>query len=176
MRRLAMKLTLVLLVSLALILVLEAGFAFAQEKIKISFRQTHATVKSESVEIGDVKGHYAGFRYYEGPVEVIEGPKALEGAQDTGISLWDMVQGNGSAHGYAKAVKGPNSVVMKHETRVRTSTSPDGTPVTTYDGSFTFIKGTGEFEGIQGGGTMRGKFISKNISVTERQGEYWIQR
>ena len=62
MRRLAMKLTLVLLVSLALILVLEAGFAFAQEKIKISFRQTHATVKSESVEIGDVKGHYAGFR------------------------------------------------------------------------------------------------------------------
>jgi hypothetical protein len=109
-------------------------------------------------------------------MEVIEGPKTLEGAQITGISLWDMVQGNGSAHGYTKAAKGDNSLVMKWELQVRTSTSPDGTPVTTYEGPFTLTKGTGEFKGIQGGGTIRGKYISKNISVTEPQGEYWTQR
>ncbi len=176
MRRLSMKSALGILTVVALFFALEASLAFAQEKIKISFRHTHATVKSEAFEIGDVEGHYVGFRYYEGPMEVIEGPKALDGAQDTGISLWDYVQGNGTAHGYAKAVKGPNSVVMKHEAQTRTSTSPNGTRVTTYEGTFTFIKGTGEFEGIQGGGTMRGKLISRNISVTERQGEYWIQR
>jgi hypothetical protein len=43
-------------------------------------------------------------------MEVIEGPKTLEGAQITGISLWDMVQGNGSAHRYTKAAKGDNSL------------------------------------------------------------------
>jgi len=176
MRRLAMKSALAVLMMLVLFFALEAGLAFAQQKIKISFRQTHATVKSEAIEIGDVKGHYAGFRHFEGAMEVIEGPKALEGAQITGVSLWDLIQGNGSAHGYTKAVKGPNSIVMKWELQARTSTSPEGTPVHTYEGPFTFIKGTGEFEGIQGGGTYKGRYISKYISITEPVGEYWIER
>jgi len=175
-RRLVIKSALAVFVILALFFALEAGLAFAQEKIKVSFRQTHATVKSEYLEIGDVKGHYAGFRHYEGAMEVIEGPKALEGAQITGVSQGDTIQGNGSAHGYTKAVKGPNSIVMKWELQVRTSTSPEGTPVMTYEGPFTFIKGTGEFEGIQGGGTIKGKYISKNISITEPEGEYWIEK
>jgi hypothetical protein len=176
MTRVAMKSALAVFVILSLFFALEAGLAFAQEKIKFAFKQTHATVKSEALEIGDVKGHYAGFRHYEGAMEVIEGPKVLEGAQITGVSLWDLIQGNGSAHGYTKAVKGPNSVVMKWQLQVVPSTLPDGTPVTTYEGPFTFTNGTGEFENIRGGGTAKGKYISRNISITEPQGEYWIKK
>jgi hypothetical protein len=65
---------------------------------------------------------------------------------------------------------------MKWELQVRPSPTAEGTPVTTYEGPLTFTKGTGEFEGIQGGGTIKGKYISRNISITEPEGEYWIEK
>jgi len=175
MRRLPMKLTLVLLLSLALILVMEAGLAFAQEKIRWSIKETVAYVKREVVEVGDVKGHYVGMNQFEGAYAAAA-PKILDGAQATGVSFFDVIQGNGSARGYEKVVKGPNSCITKYEMEIRPSTLPDGSPVTKWEGTFTFIKGTGELEGIKGGGTFRGTFIAKNISVTEGEGEYWIER
>jgi hypothetical protein len=175
MQRLAVKLTWVLIVGLAMILWMEAGLAFAQEKLKWSIKETVAYVKREVVEVGDVKGHYAGMNQFEGSC-IVAAPRILDGAQVTGVSFFDAIQGNGSGHGYEKVVKGPNTCITKWGMKVRPSSLPDGSPVTKWEGTFTFIKGTGELEGIRGGGTFRGTFIAKNISVTEGEGEYWIER
>jgi hypothetical protein len=176
MQRSSTKVALAVLMILALFFALEAGLAFAQEKIKFSFKETTATVKREAFEVGDVKGHWVGLREYEGNQMITTGPRVLDGAIVTGVVFFDVIQGNGSAHGYSKAVKGPNSYVMKYECQIRPSTLPDGSPTTKYEGTWIIINGTGELEGIKGDGTFRGTSISKNISVSEDQGEYWIER
>ena len=48
MRRLSMKWALGVLMVVALFFALEASLAFAQEKIKISFKETNSTVKREA--------------------------------------------------------------------------------------------------------------------------------
>src|SRR5512139_1068655 len=103
MRRLVMRSAMVVLIVVALILTLEAGFAFAQEKIKISFKETNSTVKREAFEVGDVKGHWVGLREFEGVQMITIGPQALNGAAVTGVVFFDVIQGNGSGHGYSKA-------------------------------------------------------------------------
>jgi len=170
-----MKSALAISVILVLFFALEAGLAFAQEKIRWSIKETVAYVKREVAEVGDVKGHYVGMNQFEGAYAAST-PKILDGAQVSGVSFFDVIQGNGSAHGYEKVVKGPNSCITKYEMEIRPSTLPDGNPTTKWEGTFTFIKGTGELESIRGGGTFRGTFIAKNISVTEGEGEYWIEK
>jgi hypothetical protein len=170
-----MKSALATFVILALFFALEAGLAFAQEKIRWSSKETVAYPKREVVEVGDVKGHYVGMNQFEGSYAAAT-PKILDGAQVTGVSFFDAIQGNGSARGYERVVKGPNSCITKWEMEVRPSTLPDGSPTAKWEGTFTFIQGTGELEGIRGSGTFRGTYISKNISVSEEEGEYWIEK
>jgi hypothetical protein len=176
MRRLSMKSALGVLMVVALIFALETSLALAQEKIRFSFKETNSTVKREAFEVGDVKGHWVGLREFEGAQMITMGPQILDGATVTGVVFFDVIQGNGSGHGYSRAVKGPNSYVMKFECQIRPSTLPDGSPTTKYEGTWIIINGTGEFEGIKGDGTLKGTNISKNISVSEDQGEYWIEK
>ena len=163
-------------VTMALILAL-ASTALAQEKIRLSCKFTSATVKREVIEIGDVEGHYAALREYEGNFVVTGGPKMMDGALVNGFSFSDMIAGGGSIHGYGKVVKGPNSFVYKYEWgRRHPSTLPDGSPTMKWEVRLAFIKGTGELEGIRGGATLRGTYISKYIAVSEGEAEYWIEK
>ena len=163
-------------VTMALILAL-ASTALAQEKIRLSCKFTSATVKREVIEIGDVEGHYAVLREYEGNFAVTAGPKMMDGALLNGFSFSDMIAGGGSIHGYGKVVKGPNSFVYKYEWgRRHPSTLPDGSPTMKWEVRLAFIKGTGELEGIRGGATLRGTYISKYIAVSEGEAEYWIEK
>jgi hypothetical protein len=165
-----------LCVAMILIMVL-AGTALAQEKIRLSCKFTSATVKREVIEIGDVKGHYAVLREYEGNFVVTGGPKMMDGALVNGFSFSDMIEGGGSIQGYGKVVKGPDSFVYKYERGQRhPSTLPDGSPTMKWEVTLAIIKGTGELEGIRGGATLKGTYISKNIAVSEGEVEYWIEK
>jgi hypothetical protein len=175
MRRLAMKSALAVSVIIVPFFVLEAGLALAQEKFRWSIKETVAYVKREGVEVGDAKGHYAGMNQFEGTFTAAT-PTILEGAQVTGVSSFDAIQRNGSARGYEKIVKGPNSCITRYEMEIRPYTPPDGSPSARWEGTFTFIKGTGEIEGIQGGGTFRAAYFAKSLSATEGEGEYWIEK
>ena len=60
--------------------------------------------------------------------------------------------------------------------RTKAVLSEDGTPVTTFEGTFTYISGKGAYENIYGNGTYKGKFITKNIYVVMWQAEYAIKK
>lgn len=163
-------------VTMALILVL-ASTALAQEKIRLSCKFTSATVKREVIEIGDVKGHYAALREYEGHFAVTKGPKMMDGALVNGFAFSELIQGSGSGHGYGKVVKGPNSFFYKYELlQLHPSTFPDGSPTVKWEAKLAFIKGTGELEGIRGECILTGNYISKYIAVSEGEAEYWIEK
>jgi uncharacterized protein affecting Mg2+/Co2+ transport len=57
-----------------------------------------------------------------------------------------------------------------------TTISPEGKPVTTLEGSWTYTKGTGKYENIQGSGSYKGKLISRTIFIIEWEGEYFIKK
>ena len=57
-----------------------------------------------------------------------------------------------------------------------TKKSPEGKPIKTVKGSYTYTKGTGKFENIQGGGTYKGGFLGKGIVFVDVEGEYVIKK
>jgi len=59
--------------------------------------------------------------------------------------------------------------------KFETTLSPEGKPVTTFEASWTFIKGTGKYENIQGSGSLKGKYISRTIAIVDWEGEYFIE-
>ena len=152
------------------------GDALAGERYKIAGTVTAATTKSEVFNVGDTEGHIVLLGESEG-VNVSTGERNfLDGAQNVGLDFADLVFGNGSGQGYSKVSKGKDAAFYKTDGKVTTTLSAEGTPVSNFEGTYSYYKGTGQFEGIQGGGTYKGKYISRTIWVADWEGEYWIQK
>jgi hypothetical protein len=68
-----------------------------------------------------------------------------------------------------------DEVYSRSEGKTTTTLSPEGKPVTTFEGTTTLIKGTGKYENIQGTNIYKGKLVSSVIMVIEWKGEYFIE-
>jgi hypothetical protein len=79
----------------------------------------------------------------------------MDGAQVVSIMMSDLVHFSGPFQGYSIQTKKGESTFSKVEGKLTTTLSSDGTPVTTLEGTFHWIKGTGQYENIQGGGTFK---------------------
>jgi hypothetical protein len=87
----------------------------------------------------------------------------------------DLVKGNGPQQGYIKFGQNGDTAIARWQGKATTTLSAEGTPMITFEGTFSFIKGTGQFENIEGNGTYKGKFISETSYMAEWQGEYVIK-
>ncbi len=90
------------------------------------------------------------------------------------IGQSDLVKGNGTNQGYGKLAQNGDSAFLKWEGQVITTLSANGRPMIAFEGTWSWTKGTGQFENIQGGGTYKGKYISRTIWTNEWEGEYFI--
>ena len=102
--------------------------------------------------------------------------KFMDGAQFVTMGYHDFVMGNGSSVGYGKTSMNGDAIFWKYQSEVVTTLSPEGKPLVTFEGSYTFTKGTGKYEGIQGRVTYKGEFISRTIWLGEWEGEYFIKK
>lgn len=176
MRILISKTSMVLLVNLVLIFALGVTNSIAQQKIKIAGKTTAAYTRLDSISIGDVEGHVISFGTSEG-VELSTGKhKLMDGGQVVTAAYNDLVMGNGYGEGYGKSFTDGDSVFWRVQYKVVTTLSREGKPVVTFEGSSTYTRGTGKYEGIQGGNTFKAKFISRTIYVSEWEGEYFIKK
>ena len=164
-----------LFISLVLILALSITTE-AQQKTKAAGKMTAAYTDQEMIEVGDVEGHVITLVESEG-INVSTGkPAFMDGSQLINLSFGDYVKGSGLHQGYVKLTKKDDTAIAKWQGKVTTTLSAEGVPVTTFEGTFSWIKGTGQFEGIQGNGTYKGAFISKTIYTVDWEGEYSIQK
>lgn len=165
-----------LFISLALIFSLSVTTSEAQQKTKAAGKMTVAYTNQETIEVGDAEGHIISLGESEG-INVSTGmPEFMNGAQVVNLSFGDLVKGNGPHQGYVKFAKKGDTVIAKWEGKVTTTLSAEGTPITTFAGTFSWIKGTGQFGNIQGSGTYKGEFISKTIYTSDWEGEYSIKK
>jgi len=148
----------------------------AQDKTKVSGTMTLAATKQEMAEIGDTKDHTVSYSIFEGTNFSTGAHKFMDGAQVTNISFNDLVMGSGPHQTYVTVAQKDNAIIAKCEGKSKTTLSPDGTMIVTFEGTFTYVGGKGAFENIQGKGTYKGKYLAKNIYTTEWQGEYFIKK
>ena len=147
-----------------------------QKKTKIAGKHTFAYTTLNTINVGDTEGHIIVLSEYEGFNVSTGKNKFMDGAQDVGMGFSDLVKENGTDQGYGNFSLNGDVIFWKDQGKTATTLSPEGKPVTTSEGSWTYIKGTGKYENIQGSGTYKGKPISRTIFIAEWEGEYFIKK
>ena len=143
-----------------------------ESKTKINGKQTYTFTATKEFEIVDVDGHLMSLRKAEG-VNKSSGEGAfLNDARMVNISFDDLVMGNGPHQGYSITEKDGDKGVTKWQGKIETKMQ-DGKPVTTFEGTFSFISGSGTLEKVVGGGgTYKGYFTSENSYVVDWESEF----
>jgi hypothetical protein len=166
------------MISLSLILILGMNIVEEPQKIKIAGRQEIAYTNQEIMNFDDVEGHSLVLGKLEG-ININTGKyKFMDGAQIISVGFSDLIKGNGHHKGYNKIYLNADAVFCKFEGKTTTAVSPESEPITTMEGTYSFVKGTGEYENIQGNGIYKAKLLldPNTIIVIEWQGEYFIKK
>ena len=139
---------------------------------KISGKHTYSFTDVKDFEIVDVDGHVMSLRKAEG-INKSSGEGAfLNDARMVNISYDDLVMGNGPHNGYTKMEKDGDVGVSKWQGKIETKMQ-DGKPVITFEGTFSFISGSGTMQKVVGGGgTYKGYFTSEKTYEVDWEGEF----
>jgi hypothetical protein len=140
--------------------------ALAGEKFKINVHSASFNDKWEHIEVGDEKGHVIGvYKSKKIYFDDITGEKFF------GLSVGSMDINFKTGQGFVKGYG-----INTHKNGDKTISTHKGKPVGKghWKGTFTYVKGTGKYEGISGGGTWDQYSLNKTQSYSEIKGEYQI--
>lgn len=146
------------------------------QKTKIAGKHTFAFTTQKTINVGDTEDHIISLSAYEGFNVSTGKNKFMDGAQNVGMGFSDLFKGNGPDQGYGNFSLNGDVIFWKYQGKFTTILSPEGKPVTTFEGAWTYTKGTGKYENIQGSGTFKGKFSSRTIFIADWEGEYFIEK
>ena len=160
-----------LFVTMASVLAFCATASLAQGKVKVKFKAFAVVTEMERFEVGDTKGHF---------VSIIQNKGVTSDGKFVRYftSRTDLIKGNGTLSGYGKyvEVKDGDAMFLKYDGTASTTKSPEGKLKITLKGTYSYTKGTGKYENIQGGGTFSGGYIGKGILFVDVEGEYFIKK
>jgi len=147
----------------------------AQEKIKIAGKMTLTQPTRQAIDIGDTPGHQLVLAEARGMNFSTGEHKFMDSTQAVNMAFDDLAQGNGPQQGYSRLWQKADTVFIKWHGKVTTTLSAEKTQSTTFEGIWSYVKGTGQLRSIQGGGTFKGKFTSATEYMVEWEGEYSIK-
>ena len=158
------------------VLIALGAIASAQEKMAVAGAMTCTITDQKQFMVGDAEGHVLSLNQSTG-TNASTGPMSyMDKASIANFSMGDQVKGNGPGFGYVMFALGADTTYAKWGHAVATMMGPDQKPVTTFKGTFSFERGTGQYMGIQGSGTFSGKFTSPTEYSVEWAGEYAIAK
>lgn len=170
-----MRELMVLLAGFCLLMALGLEPSMAQEKVEIAGRIDATYTKQEPIEIGDTEGHMMVLATSEGTNTNTGEHEFMDGAQVVNMSFTDLVKGNGPHQGYITFVKDSDGTYAKWEGAVTTTMSPEGAPMISFEGTFSYTYGMGQYEHIHGSGTYKGHYTSETSYMVEWEAEYAIK-
>ncbi len=156
------------------ILTLGMAASLAQEKYQIKGNSTYAIIDHQGAFLDDVMGTLLSMSKMEGVNYSTGAKEFMDEARLLSVMRHDNM--DGTSQGYSKFTKNDDVVYFKSETRLNNTLSDEGNPVTTFEGNFTAIKGTGQYDNIRGSGTFKGRYLSGYILYVDWEGEYWIDK
>jgi len=141
-------------------------------KTKISGMMKGTNTMTKDLGMPDAEGHVFQLTAAKGTNSGGE----MDGAQFENQTFSDLTNGNGKHQGYSTFTLGDDKWMLKFEGNVKTTTAEDGTHDMTFEGTFSFIRGEGKYKNIKGGGTYKGKLLSKTEWEGEWEGTYTIEK
>jgi hypothetical protein len=89
--------------------------------------------------------------------------------------IGQLFQGNGPHTGYYTMSKDGNSATALWKGDVTTLLAEDGSPRTSFKGTWEYVAGTGKYNGLKGNGEYHGNFTSKTTYNVDWSGEYSLK-
>lgn len=120
-------------------------------------RSVYYTQKSESMEVGDVPGHFVGVLQQPGMTFFTKGAAKGEIAPRMATVYFDTVKGKGTCISYIVTTFQDGSTMSFRSTC--TITPGEGGKRATFEGPYEIIGGTGKFEGLKGRGMFKGERV-----------------
>jgi hypothetical protein len=99
----------------------------------------------------------------------------MNGAGVTNVEIADLTQGNGQHQGYVTFAKDGETSVSRWNGRVTTTLSADKKPITTFEGTWAKVGGTGRYAGVDGKGRYKGRMLSPTEYVVDWEGELGLK-
>ena len=137
---------------------------------EMSGKATMTYTKKEVVPIGDTEGHIIMLGVSSGINTNTGSSDHMDGATATTSSTADLTKGNGPQAGYFTLSKDGNETVAQYNGTIKTILSPEKKPITSFSGTWKYVKCKGIYEGCSGEGTYWGHFIAENDYVVEYKG------
>jgi len=148
----------------------------AQEKTAIGGKLAFTFTDQKQVNVGDAEGHMLSLNQSSAKNASAAPGGFMDGADAINFSIGDLVKGNGPQFGYIMFAMGADTTFAKWEHPTTTIMSAEGKPTTTFKGTFNFIKGTGQYKDIQGGGDYTGVFTTPTTYTVEWKGDIAIKK
>ncbi len=104
-----------------------------------------------------------------------DGSGYMDGAAVDNREIGQLFQGNGPHTGYYTMAKGTDSTTALWKGQVTTVLADDGSPRTSFKGTWEYVNGTGKYAGIKGTGNYNGYFTSKTTYNVDWSGEYSVK-
>jgi hypothetical protein len=139
--------------------------------VKVSGKLTMKYSQQHPLPAGDAAGPVLLANEAKGTNISTGSTEYMDGAQVISIEIADLTQGIGQHQGYITFRKGGDTGLNRWNGRVTTTMTADNKPVTTFEGTWTKIKGTGRYQGATGKGRYKGSMITPNEYVVEWEGE-----
>ncbi len=149
---------------------------WAQEMTKIAGKMQATYVEHQPMEVEDTEGHTMVLGRSEGTNASTGEHVFMDGAHVVNVSFSDLVKGNGPHQGHVTFAKDGDAVYAEWQGTVTTMMSDEGTPMISFEGTFTYTGGKGQYMHIKGSGMYKGQFTSETTYVTEWKGEYSVKK
>ena len=140
-------------------------------RVKVSGRHIMTVVQQQQTAVGDAPGHILLLLEAKGKNQNTGALPWMEQSTVFSSGTADLVAGNGVHQGYILEVENGDTSYVKWSGQVTTTLADGKTPITTFEGQWMKIGGSGRFSRVTGAGTYKGRFTSKAGYATDWVGE-----
>ena len=128
-------------------------------------------IKRESVDVPGQEGHMMFVGESRGRSRNTAGDDFLDDAETVVVEFGDLRPSGGAQQGYIFLTKGADSTLSRWTGFATIKPGPGQSPQISFQGTWEYIRGTGRYHGIQGGGTYQGEFLDEDRYVVRWEGE-----
>jgi hypothetical protein len=157
------------LIAFAMGIVLMAD-AVAEEKGKVGYRHVFYITTIHTLKVPDVEGHTNILHEAKGIVFYEKWGSALIYQ----ITTMDLIKGAGTLKAYTHTTFPDGSTITLKIEGKSTGGGVGVTGAASTEGTWTYTKGTGKFEGIQGRGTSKTYILGPGQFYSDFEGEYTL--
>jgi hypothetical protein len=148
----------------------------APERLQVGGAFTMTYSQMNPVPIDDAAGHVLLSSRSTGTNRSLGRDPYMEQAAVVNTEIADLAQGNGTHQGYTIFSSGADTTVNKWSGKVTTTLGSDKQPVTSFEGRWSKVRGTGRYAGVTGQGTYRGHMTGKDTYEVTWTGEIAVGR